>query len=60
MTLSREILVLDFNDPADASKSTMDPFEVEGEWSRDARRRLHDTVTLYSCADSNCWHPSAD
>lgn len=30
MTLSREILVLDFNDPADASKSTMDPFEVDG------------------------------
>ena len=31
MTLSREILVLDFNDPADASRSTLDPFEVENE-----------------------------
>ena len=30
MTLSREILVLDFNDPADASKSTMDQYEVDG------------------------------
>jgi len=29
MTLSREILVLDINDPADASKSTADPFEVD-------------------------------
>ncbi|KAI1289794.1 hypothetical protein HDE_08363 [Halotydeus destructor] len=29
MTLSREILVLDFSDPADASKSTMDQLDIE-------------------------------
>lgn len=35
MTLSREILVLDINDPnSDSSRSTMDPFEVEEGFAR--------------------------
>lgn len=45
MTLSREILVLDINDPADASRSTMDPLEVD-----EALKRLE---SLERCSSRN-------
>lgn len=45
MTLSREILVLDINDPADSSRSTMDPLEVD-----EALKRLE---SLDRCGSRN-------
>ena len=45
MTLSREILVLDLNDPADTSRSTMDPLEVD-----EALKRLE---SLDRCGSRN-------
>ena len=51
MTLSREILVLDFNDPADASRSTMDPFEVDEVNHRNSQ--LPSEVAAARCGSKN-------
>lgn len=47
MTLSREILVLDINDPSDASRSTMDSLEVD-----EALKRL-ESLDSRGCGSRN-------